>query len=265
MNCAHSHATVITAEAVPELPAIPAPPSRTSRFRAEIPLMSVVTLVLWLGCVVISGVGFTLPYARPLPSRPEAAPVQAEILEVELTVAASPAHEFGPQPANSLLTPPPVLEPIASPPAAAMVAVAEPTPAVAFALPVEGPPRLAAPDQARHAPRLSPTAGETAMPARLQVIAYGEGEGRQPAPDYPRQAVREGQEGIVTVRFSVGEHGRVLAAEAVTDTPWPLLNDAALRAVKQRWRFRPGPARLYEVAIRFELRRDSQLQSSIRS
>jgi TonB family protein len=89
----------------------------------------------------------------------------------------------------------------------------------------------------------------------LQVIAYGEGEGRQPAPVYPRQAVREGQEGVVTVRFSVGENGRVLGAESVTPAPWPLLNAAALRAVKERWRFQPGPARLYEVAIRFELKR----------
>ena len=60
---------------------------------------------------------------------------------------------------------------------------------------------------------------------------------------------------MVTVRFSVGENGRVLEAEAVTPAPWPLLNEAALRVIKERWRFRPGPARLYEVAIRFELKR----------
>jgi TonB family protein len=108
----------------------------------------------------------------------------------------------------------------------------------------------------RFASHTPPPVAESAIgtPA-LQVIAYGQGEGRQPAPVYPWQAAREGQEGMVTVRFSVGENGRVLGAEAVTPAPWPLLNAAALGAIKERWRFQPGPARLYEVAIRFELKR----------
>jgi TonB family protein len=65
--------------------------------------------------------------------------------------------------------------------------------------------------------------------------------------------VREGQEGTVTVRFSVGESGRVLTAEALKPSPWPLLDNAAVRVVRERWRFRAGEVRLYEVAIRFEL------------
>src|SRR5690606_11982859 len=95
---------------------------------------------------------------------------------------------------------------------------------------------------------------EVAAPAPpVQTLTYGRGEGRQPAPDYPRVAVRQGQEGVVRVRFSVGEDGRVLGAEAVGRCPWPLLNDSALRAVREKWRFPRGAVRLYEVAIRFEL------------
>jgi TonB family protein len=90
----------------------------------------------------------------------------------------------------------------------------------------------------------------------VQPLTFGQGEGRQPAPEYPRRAMQEGQEGLVGVRFTVGENGRVLTAEPIAPAPWPLLNEAALRAVRERWRFRPGPPRSYEVAIRFELKRD---------
>jgi protein TonB len=133
-----------------------------------------------------------------------------------------------------------------------MVAVAEPTSAVAFALPVEGPTRVVEAAQAVPVLRQEPAAPPAVSPP-VQAITYGQGEGRQPAPDYPRRAIREGQEGLVRIRFSVGEDGRVLGAEVASPSPWPLLNDAALRVVRNRWRFREGPPRLYEVAIRFEL------------
>jgi periplasmic protein TonB len=87
----------------------------------------------------------------------------------------------------------------------------------------------------------------------VQTIVYGQGEGRQPAPDYPQRAIREGQEGTAVVRFTVEENGRVSAAELISPSPWALLNGAALRVVRERWRFRPGVLRLYQVSIRFEL------------
>jgi protein TonB len=88
-----------------------------------------------------------------------------------------------------------------------------------------------------------------------QQLTYGQGEGRQPAPEYPYRARREGQEGVVKVRFSVGDDGRVLSAEAASPSPWPILNESAVRVVRERWRFRAGPLRNYEVAIRFQLSR----------
>jgi protein TonB len=84
-------------------------------------------------------------------------------------------------------------------------------------------------------------------------LTFGEGEGKQPAPDYPRQAMRLGQEGTVLVRLAVDAGGRVVDAQTAIPSPWPLLNQAALRAVRERWRFREGPKRSYEVVIRFEL------------
>jgi TonB family protein len=149
--------------------------------------------------------------------------------------------------------PPQLIAPVSPPQAPALIAVAEPNPAIAFALPVEGPVRIVEPKQATSARQTEASTPAPAAAPPVQAITYGEGEGKQPAPEYPRPAIRAGQEGTVTVRMSVSEEGRVLAAEAVSPSPWPLLNDAALRAVRQRWRFRPGPLRLYEVAIRFEL------------
>ena len=101
---------------------------------------------------------------------------------------------------------------------------------------------------------LSHNAQSQAVPAPQQ-LTFGQGDGRQPAPEYPVRARREGQEGTVKVRFLVGEDGRVLTAEAAAQSPWPMLNDSALRVVRERWRFRAGTLRNYEVAIRFQLTR----------
>jgi protein TonB len=127
---------------------------------------------------------------------------------------------------------------------------------VEFALPVEGPVRLVEVKAAAFAAPAEPV--KTNAPAQFvpppQQLVYGQGEGRQPAPEYPYRARREGQEGVVKVRFLVGEDGRVLSAEAPAPSPWPMLNDSALRVVRERWRFRAGTVRNYEVAIKFQLR-----------
>ncbi len=64
------------------------------------------------------------------------------------------------------------------------------------------------------------------------------------------------QQGSVVVRFIVGENGKVQSAQAVVPCPFALLNQAAVRAVRENWRFRPGPPSRgnYEVTIVFQLR-----------
>jgi TonB family protein len=59
----------------------------------------------------------------------------------------------------------------------------------------------------------------------------------------------------VVVRMTVDEDGRVTDAEAVAPSRWPLLNSAAVRAIRTTWRFRKGPARIYEVSIEFVVNR----------
>jgi TonB family protein len=211
-------------------------------------MLPVATLVGWLVCLVVGGLGFALPYTRPQAPAPEPVATQAELIEVALT--SEPLPPVNPEPRASM-TPPPLealTAPAAVPP---MTAVAQPSAEVAFALPVEGPTQVVPAAQASYS-RSVQTNHVAAAPA-VRSLTYGVGEGLQPAPRYPREAARTGQEGRVAVRFLVGENGHVTTAEAAKPSPWPLLNEEAVRTVRQRWRFRSGPVRLYEVTIRFEL------------
>ncbi len=58
------------------------------------------------------------------------------------------------------------------------------------------------------------------------------------APDYPYQARVDGQAGEVTVELTVGNDGRVSAANVVAAEPPQLFDAVALEAVKQ-WQFDP--------------------------
>lgn len=240
-------------------PAETAPESATGlspSFSMRVPadnsrLMPVVTLVLWLGCSVVSVLGLTMPYVRPLLAKAQPEPMQVEMLNVELT--SEPMPDFTPPVASSLVTPPPAGA-VAPPQVPQPMAVALPSPSVAFAVPIEGAMRIVEASQASYntsAAIKNDAPAVAALP--VQTLTYGQGAGKQPAPEYPWRAQSEGQEGVVNVRFTVAENGRVLAAEAVNPSPWPMLNDSAVRTIRNRWRFSPGSPRAYEVAIRFVL------------
>ena len=222
----------------------------------QIPLAAVLTFVLWTVTCAIAVVGVLVPYVRPHLAPKKEMIVTAETLQVQLT--AEPITEIAPLPlAVSLESQPPPLNSIVQPiEIPSFTPVADPS-AVAFALPVEGPVRLVAPKAAAFATPSESVKTNLLAPAlpSPQPLTYGHGEGRQPAPEYPYRARREGQEGVVKVRFLVAEDGQVVSAEAASPSPWPLLNESALRVVRERWRFRPGTLRSYEVAIRFQLTR----------
>lgn len=232
-------------------------------------LTAIITLVLWLVCLSVGALGFAFPYARPQPlAKQGPPPVQAELLQVELANDPLPPPDAVAPPAAPS-QPPPLPDPASTPPLPVLIAVAEPSPAIAFALPVEGLVRVVEARQAAHS--VPPTAvvhtstnASTTPAARSAAVArapapatetlvLGVGEGRQPAPAYPGRARREGQEGTVGVRLTVGEDGRVMGADAWSPAPWPLLNESAVRTVRQRWRFAAGRLRVYDVAIRFQI------------
>jgi TonB family protein len=217
--------------------------------RSEAPeptLTAIVTSVLWVGCVCIGVLGLSLSYGNPSAPKQAVLPVQAEMVNVELT------HDplLPPERASALPESPPELEPLVAPQLSSLLTVAEPSATIAFAVPVAVPARV---DDPRLTSHTTPSTQAAAPQATPRNLTYGEGEGKQPAPDYPRQSIRRGQEGAVGIQFSVDASGRVLFAEAVSPSPWPLLNEAAVRAVRERWRFSPGSNQVYEVSIQFQL------------
>jgi TonB family protein len=213
---------------------------------------SVLTLVLWLGCAVVGVLGLTLSYARPHAATVETAPLSVEMLQVELTTEPLPEIQTHAAAIETLSTPPPA-DAVVQPELPPAPAVALPSPQIAFAIPVEGPTRVVEVAHAGYVASQTQSRATDAVTLPVQPLTFGQGAGRQPAPDYPLRAQRENQEGVVSVRFTVGENGRVAAAEAVTASPWPLLNESAVRTIRSRWRFAPGTPRAYEVAIRFVL------------
>jgi protein TonB len=215
-------------------------------------LISIFTLVIWVGCLAVGIAGFVLPYLRPQPLAKISPPIVAELLNVELTSDPLPPANPAPPPPN-LLQPPPLAKPMVVPSAPPMISVAAPSPQIAFAVPVVAPARVVPANEASFRTVETPIVESTPPPLTPQPLTFGQGEGKQPAPEYPRESLRQGQEGTVTVRMTVDEDGRVLAAEVSSSSPWPLLNNAALRVVKSRWRFAPGAVRFYEVPIHFQL------------
>ena len=209
----------------------------------DTPLAPVLTFVVWVVCLAIGLLGFLLPYSRLHQSTKAPKPVNVEKLVVELSKEPEAPLENERPPGSPSSTVPLPADDMAPPP----IAVAQPSATIAFAVPVEGPTRVVPFDQATYARPSS-----TAKPA-VQRLTFGQGEGRQPSPEYPAQAIQQHQEGTVVVRLVVGESGQVSSAEATQPCLWPLLNEAALRAVRQQWRFPPGDLRAYDVAIHFQI------------
>jgi TonB family protein len=232
----------------------------------EVSLVSAATLVVWISCMAVGIAGLWLRYPRPQPEGKAPPPVVAQVMHVQLTDEASPAApDIGPQqtpPEESGAQPPPMPDAAVAPPAPPMIAVAAPSPAIAFAQPVEtnAPTQIVEPKQAVPMRPRSVAATQTTpqnntnAPSTPQRLTYGQGEGRQPAPDYPLEAKLAHQQGSVIVRFTVGEDGRVQNAQASKPSPFPLLNQAAVRTVRENWRFKAGPVRTYDVEIEFQLR-----------
>jgi protein TonB len=185
-------------------------------------------------------------------------PVQAQLIKADIAKASEPQPEVGavsdpsqtPQQSPATPSPPTEAPPISVPSAPPLAAIAVPSPSIAFAQPVE-----AAPHPARRPPASTPVKVAPPSPSAPRQLTYGEGEGDQPSPEYPLEAQLARQEGTVVVRFTVGPNGRVQKAEASAPSPWPLLNQSAVRAVRETWsrpparRLQPG---IYEVPIEFK-------------
>ena len=75
---------------------------------------------------------------------------------------------------------------------------------------------------------------------------------RKASPNYPTSARRQGQEGKVIVQFTVDERGYVVDAKIISGSPYPALNEEALRTVR-RFRAKPGVRATTSQPIIFQL------------
>ena len=178
-----------------------------------------------------------------------------EAIEIPL----APEQETAPSETSAEAQPPALSAPpsFTAPPLSPALLPAEafalpPLPTLSRSLAVKNQLRPALVDAIAAAP--SATGSLQAGPApAAQDLSLGVGEGKQPAPRYPQEALRRGQEGTVEILFCVERDGCVEAVEVTTPCPWPLLNQEAQRVIRERWRFAPGDKRRYRVPICFKL------------
>jgi protein TonB len=75
---------------------------------------------------------------------------------------------------------------------------------------------------------------------------------RKASPVYPAAAKRQGQQGRVVVQFTVDERGNVVDARVTGPSPYPLLNQEALRTIR-RFKAKPGVRATTSQPIIFQL------------
>jgi len=126
--------------------------------------------------------------------------------------------------------------------------VAANTPNVSFAVPVEGPVVLA---PMSHAPPPPPITDTPPTPIKFDPNATSGGS--YPPPDYPYEALRSRYQGTVIIELTVEPSGVVSSAKVQKTSGFSLLDEAALKAVKNRWHFPPGGHRLYYWPCTFQL------------
>jgi periplasmic protein TonB len=208
-------------------------------------LLSSLTLVLWIDCMA-AGI-FGLWAGNPLPPMPApaAVPVQAVVLTVDVTPNQPPQASAAASPRMNQTSAPQQQPAPAALPRMPELPVA---PALADLSRIIVPAPRARPVQQVN--RVNPP---TTQPPAIEQLTYGQGEGAQPSPQYPIEAAEAGEQGVVVVRFTVGEDGLVRQASVLTPCRWPLLNRAAEAAIGQTWRFKTGPVRVYQVSIEFRL------------
>jgi TonB family protein len=204
--------------------------SSRSTSSSAISLPSLVTTVVWLVFAVAGVAGLRLQYQQAQARAKEKPPVVAEQMDVRMIGNAAselPRANSAPVQQQSAADAPPQ--------APSLEPVAEPSPEIPFAVPVNAP--------ARRAQIASP----------VEHLTFGTGEGDKPPPEYPREAKIDHQQGTVTVQFTVNEEGHVTDTSAISPSAYPLLNQAAVRAVRDTWTFPHGKVRVYDVSFQFEL------------
>ena len=228
-------------------------------------LLNIGTLAASLSVVGFGTVGILLPgHARPREAPAEVMETQWVSQDFTMGGEAAPAAEE--VPAETPVPEP--LEPLPAPPELADPTVSDPLPEVPDFAPPSAPDRIAQtpapPRQSARADSAPRTARAAAgKPATAGGVPGGSGAGlshtarlaagSMPSPAYPAESRRLGQTGTLVVEFTIDTSGRVISAYAKSPSPWPLLNQEAVRTVR-RWKFPPGAVMTLQRPIVFQLR-----------
>ena len=127
---------------------------------------------------------------------------------------------------------------------------------VAFAVPVEGPVVVAG--SARFAQ--PPQASRPSRPAASGPAAFipgGSVAGAFPWPtarDYPKEALSQHAQGTVLVYVMVDAAGSPVRVEVKDTSGYYMLDQAAVRWIKNKWRWLPGETREYYCPFEWQLR-----------
>src|ERR1051326_981605 len=120
-----------------------------------------------------------------------------------------------------------------------VVTVAAPADAaVAFAVPVQG--AVAVAKEARLATPPPPVTHIVTGPTKFDPNAKDGGS--YPAPEYPTIAQAHQYQGTVTLEILVDEAGKITSVKVRKSSGYTMLDDAALKKVKDHWRFQPTGA-----------------------
>ena len=191
--------------------------------------------------LVVGLVGLKPPKVihRPLTEVTEMMPVMLPPPEEQPKVEPEVKPDEPDQPQNT---------PEEAPQVMTVVAAAD-SPSVAFSVPVQGAVAIAREVHLATPPPPAAKAPPTAMKFNPGVADGG----NHPPPAYPGIALRNHYQGTVTIEFVVDPTGKVIAAQVQRSSGFPVLDEAALDAVKNRWSFPPGSERLYYWPCQFQL------------
>jgi TonB family protein len=221
--------------------------------------LNIGTLATWLSVAAFGSVGVMLGRAVHLPPVADAAGVELvsaplEVESIDVTENFSEAADRSVSDESIELPAPPEMLPVMQSealPEVPEMPVAEVGRVVTVAVNrlVNPTNQQSAKPQKSSAVANNATEGSAATMSNAARLAAG----RMPAPRYPSEARNKGQAGTVLIEFTVDPSGRVSSAHIASPCPWSVLNEEALRAVRN-WKFPPGSVMTFKKPIVFKLR-----------
>jgi len=223
--------------------------------------LNIGTLAIWLSVAGFGVVGWVIPIWRADPKSSRDGETSAVLTHPEISLGTPeevPSAATATDPDTPEAMEP---EPTPAPPEIPEISEFSPLPEVPEIQPKRPTPTVrtekktapAVPTRRVAATRPNPNASSAASGETRGISASARlAAGQMPAPTYPAEARNKGQSGTVLVEFMVGTDGRVISAYPKDPSPWPLLNNEAVRTVR-RWKFPPGAAMKLQRPIVFQL------------